>query len=874
MLHTVGEAARTRVQRIHALTALAGAVVLALFVSAGAQAIFGQPETISPPGVEASGAQIAADERDNAIAVWTAGPEGAHEVQAAFRPAGGPWGPAQTLSAAGEDSTEPRVVFDERDNALVAWVSFQTSPSDPLGATARVRASFRPRGGSFGASEVVHEQAGGETTFFQPRLAIDESAALVWTRDAPDGTTVQAAFRPKGGGFEPAQDIFSAAFDPDVAVDERGNAIAVATREAGPDSFPVVASFRPRTGTFGAPVAISAGNGFTPRVATDEDSDAIAVWDAEGRIEASFRRAGGSFGAGQPLSAPGLTAFEPDVAFDDEDAVIAWAASDGTPPRIQTVTRRERGGMTAVQTLSAQGGEAFEPQVAADDGAAVVWSLVNQLGELRVQGAFRGERRESFGSAQTLSEPGLDAFEPDVAMDDDGSALTVWTLDSDPDAAVVSPVIQFSFRPAAGTFTEPVPVSDPTRLAFQPRIATDEWSNAIAVWVEDDEDGTDRVRAAFRPAGFNLEFPRSWTLSADGSDASEPQVVFDERGNALVVWVREDPEGDGDSRVEAAFRPRGGSFGAPSLVSSAADGVAAFGVRLAIDESATAVWSELEGFTSLRAVAAFRPKGGSFGAPITLSAPGAAGFEPDVAVDERGNSVVVWTEGDLFGGGEPSVRWAFKPRTKAFGPSAALSPPGVAASGARVATDDHGNAVAVWVAGDGEPVVQSAFRREGKAFGSAQTISATGADEPKVVFDERRNALAVWTRFVGDAGQIEAAFRPRYGAFGAAEVVSPSEPGATHFGPEVAIDESAAVVWTRARTTDTDGTLRVLSAFRPKGGSFGSVETLSDRDLFAFEPHVAVDERGNALAVWTQTDAVDPNPPSLSLVQFAFRARN
>jgi hypothetical protein len=177
------------------------------------------------------------------------------------------------------------------------------------------------------------------------------------------------------------------------------------------------------------------------------------------------------------------------------------------------------------------------------------------------------------------------------------------------------------------------------------------------------------------------------------------------------------------------------------------------------------------------------------------------------------------------------------------------------------------------VAGDGEPVVQAAFRRNGKAFGGPQTLSAAGADEPKVVFDERRNALAVWTRFVGDAGQIETAFRPRDRQFGAAEVISPDTPGATHFGPEVAIDESAAVVWTRALTTDTEGTLRVLSAFRPKGGSFGSLETLSDRDLFGFEPHVAVDERGNALAVWTQADEVEPNVPSLSLVQFAFRLR-
>ena len=177
----------------------------------------------------------------------------------------------------------------------------------------------------------------------------------------------------------------------------------------------------------------------------------------------------------------------------------------------------------------------------------------------------------------------------------------------------------------------------------------------------------------------------------------------------------------------------------------------------------------------------------------------------------------------------------------------------------------------MWVAGNGEPVVQSAFRRDGKSFGSAQTLSEPGADEPKVVFDERRNALAVWTRYVGDQGQIEAGFRSRYGAFGTPEVVSPVEPDVSHFGPEVAINESAAVVWTSA---DAGGTLRILSAFRPKGGTFGSLEALSDRDLFGFGPHVAVDERGNSLAVWTETDAVDPDPPSLSLVQFAFRPRN
>ena len=78
-------------------------------------------------------------------------------------------------------------------------------------------------------------------------------------------------------------------------------------------------------------------------------------------------------------------------------------------------------------------------------------------------------------------------------------------------------------------------------------------------------------------------------------------------------------------------------------------------------------------------------------------------------------------------------------------------------------------------------------------------------------------------------------------------------------------------MWTRA---DAAGTLPHPGGLPAEGEIFGSVEALSDRDLFGFGPHVAVDERGNSLAVWTETDAVDPDPPSMSLVQFAFRTRN
>ena len=68
------------------------------------------------------------------------------------------------------------------------------------------------------------------------------------------------------------------------------------------------------------------------------------------------------------------------------------------------------------------------------------------------------------------------------------------------------------------------------------------------------------------------------------------------------------------------------------------------------------------------------------------------------------------------------------------------------------------------------------------------------------------------------------------------------------------MDDSAAVVW----TADDGEALWIQSAFRPATGPFEPAETLSDGSGDAFEPQVAVDERGNALAVWTGFDgAVD-----------------
>ena len=194
---------------------------------------------------------------------------------------------------------------------------------------------------------------------------------------------------------------------------------------------------------------------------------------------------------------------------------------------------------------------------------------------------------------------------------------------------------------ATPVFMSAVDLSDPGQDGFEPEVAEDASGNSLFVWTRSDGANL-RIQARLRQPDGTLNATQ--TISDPGKDASSPQVAFDPSGNALAVWSRSD---GAKTRIEAAFRPAGGSFGAAQIISAA--GQSATNPQISIDQSgdAVAVWERLDG-TNLRIEAAERPAGGSFGAAQVLSASGQDAFEPQVAagpnVDD--NAVAVWTRSD------------------------------------------------------------------------------------------------------------------------------------------------------------------------------------------------------------------------------------
>lgn len=418
--------------------------------------------------------------------------------------------------------------------------------------------------------------------------------------------------------------------------------------------------------------------------------------------------------------------------------------------------------------------------------------------------------------------------------------------------------------PALPAWEPPVTISDAGRNSELPQLAIDKKGNAIVVWERADDNGTpETIQAAFRLAGGT--FAAADTISGTGRRSERPQVAVDKKGNALAVWEGEDETET--SRIEAAFRPAGGTFTAAVILSEAGEN--ASNPQVAFDKKGNAlvVWDRFVS-PNRRIQVAFRPKDGAFGAPESISDPGENGDEPQVAFDKKGNALVVWYRVDA--GGDYRIEAAFRPKDGTFEAPVTVSNASTIAGYPQLAVDGKGNALVTWYRYDGTNLrVESAFRPKDGPFETPVTLSDAGEDASlgEAAFDKKGNALAVWGRFDGTSDRVQAALRPKDGTFGAADTIS--APGPDAVGPRVVFDKkrNALVVWHRYSNI-TGRIERIEAALRAAEGAFAAGETISDTGQDAADAQVTFDRKGNALAVWDRSDGTDVR------IQAAFRPRD
>lgn len=403
-----------------------------------------------------------------------------------------------------------------------------------------------------------------------------------------------------------------------------------------------------------------------------------------------------------------------------------------------------------------------------------------------------------------------------------------------------------------------------------PQVAADSFGNAFAVWGQWDGDRycvfADRYVYGRGWAGAEL-------IDSTLTDScTQPDVAVDGYGNAVAVW------GQTVSLVSSVWSNRyvvGEGWGTPEVIETQAVEAGAPEVVVEPSGNATAVWKQFMGgqghLWSNRYVV-----GLGWGVEEAVEPYVDSAFDFDIALDEAGCVVAVWSQDDVTHKNVsanryvPGVGWG---AAEMIGGNL----PGES-SGPRVAVDSSGNATAVWYQFDGAYWSACYNRYEvGEGWGTAGLIehdNSADASAVRVADDGSGTALAVWQQDDAGVPSIWSSFYVPGEGWGTPETVEDSSefayiPTAAMYGPD-----NRTVLWHH-----WDGErLAVCSSSYVSGEGWGETETVSaDSGSNSGSVEASVDGFGDIFAVWLQGDGVrnnvwanrhvllDVTPPPLSI---------
>lgn len=306
----------------------------------------------------------------------------------------------------------------------------------------------------------------------------------------------------------------------------------------------------------------------------------------------------------------------------------------------------------------------------------------------------------------------------------------------------------------AGAWSAPAAVpGSTTAFPFPLTAAIGTDGTAAVAWrAGGDRPATARVRVAVRDPG------RGWstsTLSGDRAGVTGPRVAVDGRGRVVVVWVsmhrRRDLATHGPFRVRVVMRDRHRRWQpARTLGRSTAFTYALPDVAVDARGDAVVVWrgSHRRGDGSRRSavIAAARARGGAFGRPVALRDAGdGPRVAPRVAIDAHGRAVAVWTAGVAARVRYATAHAGTWSRGRDLGQSPGSAPV--------VAMDTAGAATVAWrqAALDSEGngtqfgAVAVAQRPAGGPFGIPVTVGVLPSPGPLVAMSPAGRALVAWS---------------------------------------------------------------------------------------------------------------------------------
>ncbi len=361
--------------------------------------------------------------------------------------------------------------------------------------------------------------------------------------------------------------------------------------------------------------------------------------------------------------------------------------------------------------------------------------------------------------------------------------------------------------------------------------------------------------AASAPSGTGQWLPP--TVGLDPAGGSLPGIAVAPGGVAVAAWSRSDGSGKSAKVSTRGASHRWGPIATPTTQDL-------YYQRLAMSgrEQVLLTGVQVEGLSIARVVAYERPPNSVvWKGPIPLDAPTSDPWGPDVAINDAGLAVVAWKNADRPGD-LPVIRATLRhadgkweaPQNLGYG---GPNPPSVA-------IDDRGNAVVVWTrSGSADASVYSELRPAGGTWGSAILLSDHAWDgSARVHMNARGDALAVWgARDESGHFRVVSSLRRADGsAWATALPISISDPEtalSSYYGLSFVLDDKATATLAAPRS---DGTVEAATSVDGTGWvgptRLGDAGT-DDRaltDVWCVHPEAAQSGTGDTVVLWGGAD--------------------
>lgn len=403
-----------------------------------------------------------------------------------------------------------------------------------------------------------------------------------------------------------------------------------------------------------------------PQITMNATGDATVLWAPNNFGPYTSRRyTGGSWGAFETSpesSVSGAMREDRDLFIDDSgNTTFAWIPSSTSAARHSVAS-----GWSLEYEFDPTGYQTDYVELAGNDAGSVIaiWKLnvLGASGTDHLMFSVYDPALDLWSGQDYIVFEGSFIFQPDIAMNDSGTAVVVWRETS---------IRASIYDPVSGSWSAPEIITNELTPGFNapgyaPQVAIDNSGNAIAVWDDGLSLGTS-VTGSVWASRYDIttgQWGEAFLIEQGALDATNAQIEMDNAGNALVVWLQDNDNTDG---FNDTFEIRARRYNATTdlwepevLVQNTNTRLSQFGINLdrpldtpalAVDPAGNALlaWSEeINGDFVIRvsqydiseAAPAWSPP-----EQISDDTYRYAMF-PNIAIDVAGNALVVWQMGD------------------------------------------------------------------------------------------------------------------------------------------------------------------------------------------------------------------------------------